>query len=139
MRTVFLTLLLVSGASAAPQQENSCAFGEGTVTRQVAGFQVSIAPHRDEEDPDRPECSAVIRSPDDKVIFSEHDAGFAMILAGDVNGDGIPDVVLEAFSGGAHCCWSYHIVSLGAEPGVLRTFENQYPVKFRTECQIREN
>lgn len=135
MRTVFLLLLLASGAGAYGQQEDRCAFGEGTAVRQVAGFQVSIAPYRDEEDPDRLECTAVIRSPDDKVIFSEHDSGFAMLLAGDVNGDGTPDVVLEAFSGGAHCCWTYYVVSLGSEPAPLKTLENAYPVTFQRNAK----
>ena len=33
----------------------------------------------------------------------------------DINGDGIPDLVVEEFSGGAHCCSSYLIFSLGKE------------------------
>lgn len=134
MRTIFLLLLFASGASAYGQQEDRCVFGEGTAVRQVAGFQVNIAPYRDEEDSDCPECSAVIRSPNDKIIFSEHDSGLALLLTGDVNGDGIPDVVLEAFSGGAHCCWTYYVVSLRSEAGPLKVFENAYPVSFARDA-----
>lgn len=36
----------------------------------------------------------------------------------DINGDGVPDLVVTQFSGGAHCCFSYSIVSL--EPSAAR-------------------
>jgi len=31
----------------------------------------------------------------------------------DITGDGIPDLVVETFSGGAHCCYTYYLYSLG--------------------------
>ena len=33
----------------------------------------------------------------------------------DVNGDGLPDVVVSAWSGGAHCCYSSGVYSVGEE------------------------
>lgn len=33
----------------------------------------------------------------------------------DITGDGIPDLVVEGYSGGAHCCFTYFIFSLGAQ------------------------
>ncbi|MBI2472075.1 MAG: hypothetical protein HYV59_12675 [Planctomycetes bacterium] len=33
----------------------------------------------------------------------------------DITGDGIPDHVVEGYSGGAHCCYSYLIFSLGKQ------------------------
>lgn len=49
----------------------------------------------------------------------------------DINGDGQPDAVLVSFSGGAHCCWTYHIVSLGKKPGLIREFENRDTASFK--------
>lgn len=32
----------------------------------------------------------------------------------DITGDGVPDLIVSDYSGGAHCCTTYHILSLGA-------------------------
>jgi hypothetical protein len=52
----------------------------------------------------------------------------------DVNRDGAPELVLEAFSGGAHCCWTYYIVTLGTTPQAV-ALENQTGVGFERDSQ----
>lgn len=52
------------------------------------------------------------------------------ITGKDVNGDGYPDAVLVSFSGGAHCCWTYSIFSLGRYPGLVAEFENRSTASF---------
>lgn len=44
----------------------------------------------------------------------------------DLDGDSVPDLVVVAYSGGAHCCWTYFLIRLGADPGLIAniTFEN---------------
>ena len=42
----------------------------------------------------------------------------------DIFGSGHASVVLEGWSGGAHCCWTYSIVDLGSTPLVLPNIEN---------------
>lgn len=37
----------------------------------------------------------------------------------DITGDGYPDVVVERYSGGVHCCYSYLVLSLGPELRVI--------------------
>ena len=53
------------------------------------------------------------------------------ISGNDINGDGIPKVVFDAFSGGEKCCYLYWIVSLEKKPQVLREIRNQVPLVFR--------
>jgi hypothetical protein len=53
------------------------------------------------------------------------------ISGSDVDGDGTPDVVFDAFSGGEKCCYLYWIVSLEKKPQVVREIRNQVPVTFR--------
>ena len=71
-------------------------------------------------------CRAQFFSSQHKLIFSAADWSFSIVLAGqDVNGDGSPDLVLEGYSGGMHCCWTYYVVSLGSKPGLITKFENE--------------
>lgn len=37
----------------------------------------------------------------------------------DLTGDGVPNLLVEAYSGGAHCCFSYALLALGDELTVL--------------------
>ncbi len=48
----------------------------------------------------------------------------------DVFGDGNPSLILEGYSGGAHCCYTYRIASLGESPVILPAIENQTPFFF---------
>ncbi|HEX9456715.1 MAG TPA: hypothetical protein VF935_03720 [Candidatus Acidoferrum sp.] len=132
MRAIFLLcLVFASGIPAYAAGEPACSQGEGSVTRKLEGFELQIAPYPDANNPDLDECEAEIYDARGDVIFSEHDWSFAIELAGvDVNGDGIPDIVLEAYSGGAHCCWTYYIISLGSKPGLIKKIENERDAAF---------
>lgn len=33
----------------------------------------------------------------------------------DITGDGLPNVILSEYSGGAHCCWTYYVLSLNSD------------------------
>jgi hypothetical protein len=46
----------------------------------------------------------------------------------DIDGDGKPDLVIEATTGG-HCCFTYAIVSL-TPPRILARIRNEYPIDF---------
>jgi len=101
------------------------ATGGGSV--QANGFTVEVKPIQDPDDPNYMTCRATVRSAEGKTVFEHTEWGIEIdpITGKDVNGDGYPDAVLVSFSGGAHCCWTYHIVSLGKNPGLLAEFENR--------------
>lgn len=65
-------------------------------------------------------------------MFHAEDAALKLLQpAGtDLNGDGAPDLALEGYSGGAHCCWTYWIVGTGGKPGLVASFKNQSPITF---------
>ena len=48
----------------------------------------------------------------------------------DVFDRGNPALVLEGYSGGAHCCYTYQIVDLGEHPIILSPIRNQSPFFF---------
>ena len=44
----------------------------------------------------------------------------------DLNGDGIPDVVVQEYTGGAHCCTTWHIFTLSNPLRQIAEFEAQH-------------
>src|SRR5713101_3799834 len=126
---VFLVAVVSSPPAAAAK---GCYHGRGHIIKKMArGFEIQISRYPDKDNPELDECEAEIYDPRGDVIFSEHDWGFSIGVAGyDVNGDGIPDVVLEAYSGGAHCCWTFYVISLGSKPGLITKFENNRDAAF---------
>jgi hypothetical protein len=101
--------------------------GGGTIHQH--GFTIEVKPDDDSEEQ---RCQAKVVSPKGEIVFEYADWGIGIVpVSGkDINGDGQPDAVLEEFSGGAHCCWEYSIISLGQRPGLIRDFKNRAPASF---------
>jgi len=79
---------------------------------------------------DGKKCMTFLRS--GKKIRSDcSDTGFFSTLTfpppgTDINGDGIPDVIVRYFSGGAHCCSEYAIFSLGKKLKLLDVLNGEH-------------
>jgi len=132
---LFLTLATQPAIAAG---KLSCRAGQGRTSKNAAGFQIKVLPNPDKVDEFDPECRALILDAKKNEIFSEEDWGFSIEVAGqDVNGDGIPDVVLKAYSGGAHCCWTYYVMSLGSKPTLIKKFENNRDAVFFRDRKSR--
>jgi len=106
------------------------ATGGGRV--QIADFTIEVKPIADPDDPDNTLCGANVTAPNGKTVYSSRASGaeIDLVTGKDVNGDGEPEAVLVTYSGGAHCCWTYHIISLGKKPGLIREFENRDTASF---------
>lgn len=61
---------------------------------------------------------------------SEGISSFSILMAPpagtDINGDGIPDIIVDYYSGGAHCCSEYAIYSLGKQLKRLDVLEGKH-------------
>ena len=66
---------------------------------------------------DSPQPMVATISRDGQVLLEleEWNVNIAPETGRDLTGDGDPDAVLLSYSGGAHCCFSTHVYSLGAE------------------------
>lgn len=116
------------GANAA-----ECRFAKKETIHKLPGnFALHLTPLNDSAGDG---CRATLIDSQKKTVFSVVEWDLQLVLSGkDVNGDGTPDIVLEGFSGGAHCCWTYYIVSLGPNPGLLFKFENEQGAEFKANA-----
>jgi len=80
-------------------------------------------------------CRAVLTSSGGKEITIAEDWALSVdsISGGDLNADGAPDIILDGYTGGAQCCYTYVFVSLGSTPQVLRALHNQFPLTFERQ------
>lgn len=104
-----------------------------TFQKDVSGFTLWMTPITGAANRATGEgCRAQIVNTQHKVIFSATDWGFSIVLAGkDVNGDGIPDLVLESDSGGMHGTNTYYVFSFGQKPELILKFQTEaVPARF---------
>jgi TonB family protein len=82
------------------------------------GFSLRLSPVKSPPDSG---CMAVVMGAGEKTAWSGTSSSMVVlpVTGQDINGDGAPELVLEAFSGGAHCCWTYYILTLTPTPEVV--------------------
>ncbi|HMD30810.1 MAG TPA: hypothetical protein VKG84_02790 [Candidatus Acidoferrales bacterium] len=98
---------------------------DGKAERQIAGFQIQVDPEPAKRNVP-PACRARILDARGKAHFTanEHGMNILDVSGKNISGGDTPDVVFEGYSGGAHCCWTYWIVSLSQPPKLLRKLGN---------------
>jgi len=126
-------LFFVFASTCHAQEWKGCLGGSGEQTQRIREFSISVFRHpRADADEFQDECIAEIKDRKGKPLFSSHDHGLEIlpITGSDLNGDGEPGVVIEGYSGGAHCCWTYWIFSVGTSPRLLARIYNERGVFF---------
>ena len=123
-------LFLVAGASGEMPMP-TCPSKGGPQTGKYSGYTVRMVHSSNRGF----RCQALVAEPGSKgqrgkAVAKDWALTIDRISGSDVNGDGKPELVVEGFSGGAHCCYTYHIFSLSEGIPQVREIRNQVPVKF---------
>jgi hypothetical protein len=133
-RAVAVMMLVMAACGAAfAADKGQCVSGDRIINRVLSGFTISISRYHDALMPSEfLECRAQVRDANQHIVFSVHEPALRQVTAGeDLNGDGIPDLVLEGDSGGNAGDYTYYVISLGKSPGLLLKFcTGSVPAKF---------
>lgn len=120
---------------------SGCSRGVGMLSSSLwGGFSLRIAPASSQQQAELAPCQAEIRDSHGRVVFQTGNWAVRLhpITGSDLNHDGSPDVVLEAYSGGVHCCWTYSFVSLSNPPRLLAEVMNEARFDFRRGTKSTE-
>ena len=149
-----ISLLVLARTDAAQTKAPDCFRGEVHVEpRRIGDFLIQLQSVPDKKDPRYTLCRVEVFSSHGPVFqATDHVMSMDEISGKDINGDGQPEAVFEGFSGGVPAAgpsaqgapgpeaasvaqgphrWTYWIVSLGHQPGLLKELSNQTAIEFR--------
>lgn len=135
VRLQFLFLLILSMvflvAPAHAESAFDCPFSKNYQrVHHVGGYLIQMLPGP-KKSPYR--CRGTITPPKGLrlTVAQEWALSVDEVSGSDINGEGVPEVVFDGFSGGQRCCYLYWIVTLEKKPRVVREIRNQVPLVFR--------
>lgn len=108
-----------------------CRTSDKAVIASVGKYEVRLDPESDPKTNDVV-CRSSLADPAGREtpLLKDWDVSIHQGTGEDLFGDGKPSLVLEGYSGGAHCCYTYEIVGLGETPMILRPLRNETPFFF---------
>ncbi|MFZ0731695.1 MAG: hypothetical protein WAM79_05170 [Candidatus Sulfotelmatobacter sp.] len=109
----------------------SCRFSHQAISYHVGGYQVKLIPGPDLKIHDSL-CRAylVARPGHETHLLTDWAISIYQGAGEDLFGNGHPSLILEGYSGGAHCCFTYRLVDLAEKPVVLSPIKNASPFFF---------
>ena len=143
MRVLFLALFFTLGAPWLRAQaewprpnwdkvENVGCRGDGKpILSSIGQYQVRLFPVSTSK-VQNSGCRGYLVDPLGKQTFLLEDWAISVHqgTGDDIFSDGHPSLVLEGYSGGAHCCYTYRIISLTTPPVALPAIRNETPFYF---------
>ena len=144
--TVFVSLLHAQAEWPRPKWDEvetaGCRSSEDTKpqTAEIGAYEVRLVAEGGNSD--ERDCKAYLVDKSGKrlLLLADFAIGIHQGSREDLFADGHPALVLEGFTGGAHCCYDYRIVSLSEPPVILGSIENESPFYFfrdKTSGQFR--
>jgi hypothetical protein len=128
LKIIPLLCFLAASTLVFARGEESCRNGAGQFERKFGNYIVRVGPAQAEQRM----CRAVLASADGREIFSASDVAITLspISGASVTNDGGRSLVLEGFSGGAHCCWTYWIADVSNPARLVKEIRNQTGIAF---------
>ena len=104
-----------------------CDAGGKPVTYSVGKYKVKLVSAADDDSDSQQSCAAYLVGPNgaDRLLHEDAKVSILRSTGEDLFGNGNPGLILEGFSGGAHCCFTYVFADLGDSPRVLQDVTNQ--------------
>jgi len=134
-RSLFVLLIVILSSYCRAQSDDTvCRFNlHSPVRKSIEGYQVEVRQIPETDASQR--CQVTIVASTGKRLFRVQDwsIDLSQLTTPDVDGDGHPEIVIEGYSGGAHCCWTYWIFSFKPTPRLLAKIENDRGIGFRDE------
>ncbi len=109
----------------------TCRGSGESVSSSVGKYEVRLVPGKDAKSRDLV-CRAYLvdGARHETLLLEDWSVSIYQGTGNDVFRDGYPSLILEGYSGGAHCCYTYEIVSLAERPVILPPIENGAPFFF---------
>src|SRR5260370_8283905 len=103
----------------------------GLQTGKYAGYAVRLTPSSKRGE----RCQALVTAPvskasQAKTVARDWALSINRLSGSDINGDGKPELIVQGYSGGAHCCYTYRIISLSGGLTPVRCIDPQDPALF---------
>lgn len=137
--TAIATFLLFCGStiSFAASGDSWCRSGVGQLERAIGQYKIRVETAQGEQN--EKVCRAALSDSAGKELFSVSEVGISInpVSGASVTNDRVKSLVLEGFSGGAHCCWTYWIVALGNPAGLVKEIRNQTGIAFERNSDGR--
>ena len=128
---LFASILLILPASYAQEVALlACPAKTGPQTRKYAGYTVRLARSSKRGERCQARVTADSKAGQTKTVAKDWALSINRLSGSDINGDGKPELIVQGYSGGAHCCFTYQIISLSAGLPLVREIHDQVPVFF---------
>src|SRR5260370_31812011 len=103
----------------------------GQQTGKYAGYVVRLA--RSSKRGER--CQALVtestsKTSHAKTVAKDWALSINRLSGTDINGDGKPELIVQGYSGGAHCCYTYRIISLSGGVPLVCEIHHHVPLLF---------
>jgi hypothetical protein len=117
----------------------ACPYEKGfQQSRKIGAYTLRLLPIKEDKD-DKDDkgkdgdarCRAVLTSASGKKTTIAE--AWALRVGENFSEDNKPEIILDGYTGGLQCCYTYVVVSLAHSPQVLRSFRNQFPMSFEKQ------
>jgi len=107
-----------------------CRSAGKAVSSELGNYEIRLVPAADLNSEKACGAYLVDKAGHQTPLLADSDVSVYEGSGEDIFGNGNPALILEGYSGGAHCCYTYQLVDLAEKPVILSPIENASPFFF---------